>query len=166
MERQTSPTLSTPANSKTFMIEEREDKEKQSSPPPLVDSELTSCGQSIILERSLTNMSLETNVNSSIDWIQTEDQGTLMKPVQPTEEIHEKIEGSEGPSKVVDLKTPYKKKPRPFDNEELLGLTKSKEGRKPLHLTVNTGEGRTESRHYVAVLNTNSKSDQDSENDE
>ena len=67
MKRQPSPTSSTPAISKTFMVEDREGKEKQSSPHPLIDSELTSCGQSIILETSLINMSLETNVNSSID---------------------------------------------------------------------------------------------------
>ena len=65
MESQLSPTSSTPALSKTYMVEDKEDIPEQVSPSPLVESELTLCGQSTIVETSLTNISMETNVSNS-----------------------------------------------------------------------------------------------------
>ena len=67
MESQPSPTSSTPAMSKTFMVEDKGEKAEQASPHPLVESELTQCGQSTIMETSLMNMSLETHANQFND---------------------------------------------------------------------------------------------------
>ena len=44
-----------------------------------------------------------------------------MKPDKPSEEIQEKIEGKEKPSKVEDVNTPIKNKLRSFDSKELTG---------------------------------------------
>ena len=78
MERQDSPTSSTPANSKTFVVKEGKKMEVSSPPIALMDSELTTCSQSMIVEDpgesttnvsttnvSTTNVSMETNVNSN-----------------------------------------------------------------------------------------------------
>ena len=87
-----------------------------------------------------------------MDLTSTEDPETLFKPNQPTEMTCGSVEGKEDSSKGVDLKTPYKNKIRSYDNEELFGLTRGKDGKEALHLMVNTKEGKTETRYSVAIL--------------
>ena len=67
MERQESPTSSTPANFKAFVVKKGEKMVVISSPPALMDSELTACSQSMIVDEpgdTTTNVSMETNANS------------------------------------------------------------------------------------------------------
>ena len=73
MERQPSPTSSTPAVSKNYVVEENKDSLEQASPTPLVESELTQCGQSTILDISIPNISMETNCGSSTELAATEE---------------------------------------------------------------------------------------------
>ena len=78
MENEQSPTSSTPAMSKTYVAEDKQDTPRQVSPSPLVDSELTRCSQSTILEASMSNMSMETNFDSPMEMV-TSTEVTVME---------------------------------------------------------------------------------------
>ena len=67
MEGQESPSSSTPANLRTFIVEEGQKKmEKSTSPSALIDSELATCEQSMIVDaEENSNTSMETNVTSN-----------------------------------------------------------------------------------------------------
>ena len=126
MENQPSPTSSTPALSKTYMVEDKGEKSEQASPHPLVESELTQCGQSTIMESSMMNMSLETNANQSND---------LQVDKDSPEEVTQKEtvgtkENKKGKKKIHQLDpafTPIARKTRSHDGKENIEYLEDKE---------------------------------------
>ena len=99
------------------MVEDKVEKTEQASPHPLVESELTQCGQRTIMESSMMNMSLETNVNQSNDL-----QGYKGSPEAVTQkEVVETKEKKKGKKKTHQLDpafTPIARKTRSHDGKE------------------------------------------------
>ena len=77
MDRETSPTSSTPSVFRTLTEEDHQDSLRQ-VPSPLVESDLTNCSQSTILETSLSGLSMETHGDSPMDMV-TSTETTVME---------------------------------------------------------------------------------------
>ena len=125
MENQPSPTSSTPAPtlSKTYIVEDKEDRPIQVSPSPLVESELTLCGQSTIIETSMTNISMETNANHSNDM-----QDTKHPSEETTQGIKDKKRGKKNVHQHYDpIFTPIARKTRSHDGKEVINYQGAKE---------------------------------------
>ena len=154
MESQASPTSSTTAIFKTFVVD-REEKEKPESPHRLMDTELTSCEQSAILETSLVNLSLETNANMSCE--PNSDKETPGKKDKHIEEVEEEKKGKKKQNKVVIENTPIPNKLRSFDGKEKIDFPKNKEGEE------NTGLMNQVMAHVMCHVMAQNKEEKDKE---
>ena len=125
MENIPSPTSSTPATtmSKTYMVEDKEDRPIQVSPSPLVESELTLCGQSTIVETSMIDVSMETNANCSND-----KQDTVTRLEETTQKTKDKKKGKEKVHHQNDqLYTPIARKTRIHDGKDSINYKETEE---------------------------------------
>ena len=125
MENIPSPTSSTPAPtlSKTYIVEDKEDRPTQVSPSPLVESKLALCGQSTIVETSMINVSMETNANCSSD-----KQDTVTPSEETTQKTKDKKRGKEKVHHQNDqIYTPIARKTRSHDGKETINYQETKE---------------------------------------